>query len=855
MAKVSYLEINFQTGSDNTFYASWEFDETFRSTTSSTTKTTSDVAVGKWVTIKSGATYYNGVAIPSYVMNDTWQVIELIGDRAVINKNKSGTNAIRSPINVKYLVGETTTGTTTNTVVAYDTLEHYEVDWRYGTGDGYWFSGSKTTTTNKHATYNPPEHAVRIRVTVTPVSKKRKVNDVDTPYWSGTAVSASYEMSYAPPEKPSTPTVTVDKYDLKAILENVSDPRSDMMEFQVYDGVNCIKTGTAMVTTCRATFSCKISAGGDYRVRCRAINLVGASGKVYSAWSDYSASVSAIPSTVAYIKVCRAASETSVYLSWPDVGTADSYDIEYTQIKRYFDDSKETTVVTGIEFNHYEITGLETGKEYFFRVRAVNEKGHSSWSTIASTVIGKKPSAPTTWSSTTTCITGESLTLYWVHNCEDGSNQTYAEVEMVIDGSKKTYTIRSSETEDDENNITHRYDVNTSQYIEGTKILWRVRTAGITKEYGDWSVQRTVDIYAPPTLEFNITDSEGVGLEVVKSFPFYISALAGPNTQAPIGYYVTITSDEVYETIDNVGNPKIITNGEIVYSKYFDTNDRLVVEFSANNVDLQNGINYTVTCTVAMDSGLTAEESETFTVSWVDVQYEPDAEISIDKKTMTAYVRPYCVDGNNDPITNVTLAVYRREFNGEFTELGSNIDATSNMSVTDPHPSLDYARYRIVATDKSTGAISYYDPPGYPIQASSVIIQWNEKWDEFDAAGENELDPVPWNGSMLILPYNIDVQDNHDIDVSMIKYVGRAHPVSYYGTQLGETSTWNVEIPKSDKQTLYGIRRLSVWTGDVYVREPSGSGYWANVSVSFSQKHRSLTIPITLTLTRVEGGI
>ena len=89
----------------------------------------------------------------------------------------------------------------------------------------------------------------------------------------------------------------------------------------------------------------------------------------------------------------------------------------------------------------------------------------------------------------------------------------------------------------------------------------------------------------------------------------------------------------------------------------------------------------------------------------------------------------------------------------------------------------------------------------------------------------------------------------------MVKYIGRSRPVSYYGTQIDSTATWNVEIPKKDKETLYGLRRLANWTGDVYVREPSGSGYWANVSVSFSQTHCELTIPVTLSLTRVEGGI
>ena len=43
--------------------------------------------------------------------------------------------------------------------------------------------------------------------------------------------------------------------------------------------------------------------------------------------------------------------------------------------------------------------------------------------------------------------------------------------------------------------------------------------------------------------------------------------------------------------------------------------------------------------------------------------------------------------------------------------------------------------------------------------------------------------------------------------------------------------------------------------GDVYVREPSGSGYWANVVVSFSQTHCKVTIPVTSTITRAEGGM
>jgi hypothetical protein len=131
----------------------------------------------------------------------------------------------------------------------------------------------------------------------------------------------------------------------------------------------------------------------------------------------------------------------------------------------------------------------------------------------------------------------------------------------------------------------------------------------------------------------------------------------------------------------------------------------------------------------------------------------------------------------------------------------------------------------------------------------------DEQWEDIETDNEDPFETPAYTGSRLKLPYNIDVSDDHDNDVELVEYIGRSHPVSYYGTQRGETATWNVEIDKNDEETLLGIRRLAIYMGDVYVREPSGSGYWANVSVSYSQKHNDLTIPVTFKIARVEGGM
>lgn len=844
MPQVNNLTIKQQTGSD-TYFATWSFDNTTTITT-----TSSDIKKGDLCTIKSGATYYNGTHIPNWVMSDSWYIVQVTGSRAVLGRNASGSNNIQSPINVAYLdngSGSSETTTTTNH------LDHYTVKWQYDTGDGIWFSGGESDTEETYATYSAPDNALVVRVVVTPVSETYTVNDNETSYWTGTAVTADHTTSTDPPEDISTPDVEIEKYKLTASLENISDPRCDEVSFEVYNGTTLANTGIVTVVLCRASFSCTVVAGGEYRVRARAINLNGTA-RVYGNWSDFSTKASTIPSTPTGITTIKAMSETSVYLEWDTVSSATSYEIEYATEKRYFDGSDSTSTVSGIESTHYEKTGLETGDEYFFRVRATNDNGSSGWSDISSVIIGKDPAAPTTWASTTTVITGEKLILYWVHNAEDGSSQTYAELELTIDGEVETHTIKNS-TDEDEKDKTSHYDIDTTSYTEGTKILWRVRTAGVTNSYGDWSVQRTVDIYAPPTLTLNMVDKDSNAISTLNFFPFYVSAFAGPKTQTPIGYSLSIIAKESYETTDSIGNTKIVNAEDEVYSKYFDTNDQLMVELSANNIDLENGKTYTISCIVSMNSGLTATATKDFNVVWADVAYEPNAEIALDTSTYTTYIKPYCRDEKNVSIPGVLLAVYRKQFDGTYVEIASGLDNTKNTVVTDPHPALDYARYRIVATTESTGTVSFYDIPGYPISCKSVIIQWSEEWTNFYSSNKDAMVQPPWSGSMLKLPYNIDVSDNHSIDVSLIEYIGRSHPISYYGTQLGETSSWSVDIDKSDKETLYALRRLAIYTGDVYVREPSGSGYWANISVSFSQTHCELTIPVSLDITRVEGGI
>lgn len=790
--------------------------------------------------------------------------------------------------------------------------DKYKVVWNYHTGDGVWFIGEEKEITGKQSTYNAPNNAEKVRFKVKAISKKHKVNKKEVSYWTADYTAwKTYDFDNNPPKMPPVPTVKIEKYKLTASLTNLDDLNATEIEFQVIkDNSKTYKSGVVKIKKWAASFSCTIEAGHSYTVRARSKR-----NKSYSGYSDYSDGSKTIPSAPASIKSIKALSETSVQIEWEKVSNATKCEVQYTTKKMYFDSSSEVKTLTIESKTHAEVTGLESGQEYFFRVRAINEQGESGWSEIVSITIGKAPAAPTTWASTTTAIVGEKVILYWVHNSEDGSSQTTAELELIIGDTKETHTITNT-TEESEKDKTSQYVLSTFTYTEGTTIKWKVRTAGITGVYGDWSTQRVIDIYAPPTLSLSITDKAGTSLTALESFPFYINGVTGPATQTPIGYHVTITSTETYSTVDEIGNVKMISAGDDVYSQFYDISENLALEISAHSVDLENGVTYKVTVVASMNSGLTVEESAEFEVAWTDEQYAPNAEIAIDEETLCAYIHPYCdyypmvyykvelstttgtyvrtseiitetIEGTSvddaytengdvvyygtlssgtgvyfcevesevsELVDGITLSVYRREFDGSFVEIGTGILNASNTFVTDPHPALDLARYRIVAISDSTGAVSYTDVPGVIVGETAVVIQWDEAWTEFDTTNEDEMEQPAWAGSMLKLPYNIDVSDSNESDVTLVEYIGRKRPVSYYGTQLGSTSSWKVDVAKEDKDTLYALRRLAVWMDDVYVREPSGSGYWAYIKVSFSQEHCNLVIPVTLDITRVDGG-
>lgn len=740
----------------------------------------------------------------------------------------------------------------------------FTVEWQFQyTSTGAWHTSSSTASAEaRAATYTADENAYAVRVRV----KANCDSSAIEPWvgaWSG---YATFLTSKFRPEVAPTPTISINQYKLTMSV-NISHSTATMVKFDIIkDNSTSIEKRTVALSANYAAYTRSVDAGHRYKVRAMAIN----DSKLEAyAWSEYSDNVYAAPSPPGNFTQCAALTETSVTLKWGASSFADNYTVEYTNVEKYFDNSPSNVQSVTVSGTTAIITGLESEEgdnTWFFRCRATKDNQNSGWNKTKSVTLGRKPTPPTTWSLTSTVAIGETIKLYWIHNSRDNSSQQYAQIEQNINGQVSVITIDSRSTPVDQRDNTKEYDISTSSMTDGTVIKWRVRTRGINPSYSDWSVMRTIKVFAPSTIDFDY-GQEGFPVEVT-TLPLPVRCVAGPGTKEALRYNIAIIPQASYEYEDFDGTVRYVNGGDDLYSftVFPDTSDpnHLSKDLGVSDITLADDVEYMLRCSVVMNTGLPAVCEETFTVHWEEVDMYPNAETSLDEDELITYIRPYCFDEEGLLRTDVYLAIYRRNFDGTFTMIDNMLDALDDLTVVDPHPSLDLPRYRIVSRYKVSGQTAYFDIMTDEFEEKSIVIQWDEAYQSFydydrvepdeESEDDSVTDQIEYASSMVKLPYNIDVTDNHASDVEFVEYIGREHPVSYYGTQRGETATWNTVIEADDSETLYALRRLAIWMGDAYVREPSGSGYWAHVGVTISQKHRETTIPITLTITRVEGG-
>ena len=728
--------------------------------------------------------------------------------------------------------------------------QSYRVIWSYtvydASGKTRTITASTTTVNGTNATFTPPEEALTVTVSVTPIAKtytyypkKGDSGTKSSSWYSGAAKSAKISTGAANPTIP-----TIGSMDVSGNILSVSVASEDAYvvayQLQVYQAGRLLKTDLVTTTTSKASFNvANLAWGYAYAVRARIQNERGA----WSDWSALSNSRLLAPPAPAYAPSVSATANGAL-VTWAAVLGASDYVLQYTsaasrdEAVRLFAQGAASEISTSL--TSAVIPELDAGTRYYFRYRAANDAGDGPWGPVTNQAFtfGTAPTAPTVWSDANVVIKGTSAHLHWLHNTTDGSEQTSAELEIV---GADAISISGAGSD---------MEYPTATVADGASIQWRVRTKGAADIWSPWSETQTIRVWELPTLSVSVP-------MLVDKLPVNITVDPNASSQAPIVADVEICAANDHMATKPDGTLYDVLANERVWSAHFASPEvPLSIALGPGDVHLEDGQEYILRGKCAMSSGLVCENSVGFTY---DIDYA-DIALGAEVRSANDYgveISPWALDqeqrndGTPNYLKTIIFDIYRIDADGSLVHLAKGMPNTGTYSFIDMHAPFGRQIYRVVATDTTTGALSFEDELVHLNARNSLCFSWNDESHIYYADEDDEGFTPSTSERVLELPGGITLTESSEGDRMGREFIGDRYPDSSYGTQLGTTLSCSAEFFKGDETEIALVRELEVWMGDVYVREPMGGGFWAMVSTSISASKDSPVVTASFQVTRI----
>lgn len=557
-------------------------------------------------------------------------------------------------------------------------------------------------------------------------------------------------------------------------------------------------------------------------------------GQVPQAPSNVTVHPTAISGTVKIIWDWTWQEAQSAVLSWADHEDA----WEST-------DEPETYTVNNMHAGEWNVSGLETGRRWYFRVRLVKGTGENvvqgAWSAPAVIDLSSAPGIPMLTLSQGVIPADGSLSAFWAFVSTDGTGQAYAEVcEAQISGEGIVYGEIIASTETAQHVTLYAEELG---WAAGETHCLCVRVvSGSGRVSDEWS--DPVPVVIADALEAVIESTSLVQQEItVDDNTRTVMSL----TSMPLSAHITGAGSggTTVLVIERAEDYHIDRPDETEFDGF---KGETISLFSQTGEDpitlnrddligtLDDGASYRILATVKDSLGQSDTVSIDFEVHWAHQAVKPLGTAVI--SDTAAFITPQTPQGYAE---GDSCDIYR--LSADRPEL---IVAGGDFGVTyvDPYPAIgEFGGHRIV----------YRTADGDYITAENELA-----WLDITAEDGDLLDLphslIDFDGEQIEFRYDVTHSNAWEKDFKETRYLG--------GTVTGD---WNRAVGRTaalkgaavtirDQETMKKFRQLAVHPGICHIRTVDGSSFACDIQVTEDRSYDQNTVraEYNLSVTRVD---
>ena len=503
----------------------------------------------------------------------------------------------------------------------------------------------------------------------------------------------------------------------------------------------------------------------------------------------------------------------------------------------------ETYIISNINASHWNISGLETGKTWYVRIRLLattdDDTTYGMYTDILPIDLASAPAVTELQLSAGAITEHGTVTAAWTYVSKDGTGQSYAKIAEYIN-----------------NDYTEIAHAQTAQHVDlsaealgwtaGETHLLAVQVTSESGNTSEWSELVPIAVVEPITAEI-FADS----LEATTITADGVTKTVNALTEMPLTVTVTgagtngfttvaIERAEAYHVERPNEDERYSFEGETIALFSQIGEDEITIDNAMLIGSLDDGAQYRIVATVSDSFGQTDTAVKEFEVHWTHQAEAPTASVTIDRENMVAKLT---ATAPGSAIATDVCDIYRLSVDKpELIYPG----AVFGETYVDPFPTIGaFGGYRFV-TRTANG--DYID--------SENKMAWTDMLaeDDDDVLFGTEYNIIDFGTGRVLLLYGIDLSNSWTKDFTQTQYLGGSVQGDWNPAVTRQTSVNGVAISEEDTGTIEGIRRLAVWPGICHIRTKDGSSFAADVQVkeNYKQSNAQRYVYFTLTVTRVD---